>query len=339
MIACPLVVSDLALELPALEAAVHAWGLRLRRAALARAWAAQAALRPAAPCSRCGGTDLRAAPGKPRPIETLFGPVQLPRRRVRCAGCGRHHQPDDAVLAPVLGPGRCTPAVRDLAARCGASWPYQPAARVVGRVRGAPLSAETLRAVVAQTGQAVAAQHTAYATSEQTLRGDTAAWLWAVGRDTLAEATAVLDRWHLTDARQRTLRRAVAETEARTDWTARLDPCLERGDVPGALAVLADLAQASAAPVGGAFAAFLAAQAPRLPDSAARRAAGLPVGSGGVEQGGDVVVNRRFKDKRGMRWGRERAEGVLALRVAELNDAWTARLAPALGLPAHLPAS
>ncbi|MDF3041097.1 MAG: hypothetical protein K0Q71_3803, partial [Thermomicrobiales bacterium] len=27
------------------------------------------------------------------------------------------------------------------------------------------------------------------------------------------------------------------------------------------------------------------------------------------------------------------------LRVAELNDAWTARLAPALGLPAHLPAS
>jgi hypothetical protein len=160
-----------------------------------------------------------------------------------------------------------------------------------------------------------------------------------VGRDTLAEATAVLDRWHLTDARQRTLRRAVAETEARTDWTARLDPCLERGDVPGALAVLADLAQASAAPEVGAFAAFLAAQAPRIPDYAARRAAGLPVGSGGVEKGVDVVVNRRFKGKRGMRWGRERAEGVLALRVAELNDEWTARLAPALGLPAHLPAS
>jgi hypothetical protein len=429
MIACPLVVSDLPLELPALEAAVHAWGLRLQREALARAWAAQAALRPAAPCSRCGGTDLRAAGGKPRHIETLFGPVQLPRRRVRCAGCGRHHQLDAAVLAPVLGPGRCTPAVRDLAASCGASWPYQQAARVVGRVRGAPLSAETLRAVVTQTGQAVAAQHTAeaqaacqppatapdparqrparlvveldgawvrshdnalgmeaqagvihagserigrtrtrltnrryaatfagvgdfgplvttaveqrngYATSEQTLLGDAAAWLWAVGRDTLAEATAVLDRWHLTDARQRTLRRAVAETEARTDWTARLDPCLERGDVPGALAVLADLAQASAAPEVGAFAAFLAAQAPRIPDYAARRAAGLPVGSGGVEKGVDVVVNRRFKGKRGMRWGRERAEGVLALRVAELNDEWTARLAPALGLPAHLPAS
>jgi hypothetical protein len=108
--------------------------------------------------------------------------------------------------------------------------------------------------------------------------------------------------------------------------------------VPGALAVLADLAQASAAPAVGAFAAFLAAQAPRIPDYAARRAAGLPVGSGGVEQGVDVV-NRRFKGKRGMRRGRERAEGVLALRVAELNDAWTARLAPALGLPAHLPAS
>jgi chemotaxis methyl-accepting protein methylase len=49
-------------------------------------------------------------------VETIFGPVRLPRQRVRCRGCGRHHQPDDAALAPVLGRGRCTPALRELAA-------------------------------------------------------------------------------------------------------------------------------------------------------------------------------------------------------------------------------
>jgi hypothetical protein len=419
---------EVALDLPALEAAVHAWGVRLQREALARAWAAQAARRPPAPCPQCGGTALRPAGSKPRQIETGFGPVALPRQRVRCGDCGRHHQPDDAVLTPILGAGRCTPARRELAASCGASWPYQQAARVVGRVRGAPVSTETIRAVVAQTGTAVAAQHAAaaaaacqppatapdsarprparliveldgawvrshdnalgmeakvgvvhagserigrtrtrlsdrryaatfgrvgefaplvtaaveqrngYAAPEQTLLGDAAAWIWALGRDSLAEATTVLDRWRLADARQRALRRALGEAEQRADWAARLEPCLERGDVAGAVAVLADLAQISEAPEVGEFAAFLVAQAPRIPDDAARRAAGLPIGSGGVEKGVDGVVNRRFEGKRGMKWGRARAEGVLALRVAELNDEWMPRLTPALGLPAHLPA-
>ncbi len=96
------------------------------------------------------------------------------------------------------------------------------------------------------------------------------------------------------------LRRALAETEQRAGWAARLEPCLEVGDVPGALAVLAELTQAREAPEVGAFAAFLANQASRIPDYAARRAAGLPIGSGGVETGVDVVVNRRCKGKRGM---------------------------------------
>jgi hypothetical protein len=430
MIAVPLVLPETALDLPALEEAVHGWGLRLQREALARAWAAQATLHAPRPCPHCAGPDLRPAGSKPRHVETVFGPVVLPRRRVRCAGCGRRHQPDDAVLAPVLRGGRCTPALRELAASCGASWPYQQAARVVGRVRGAPLAAETICAVVAQAGTAVAAQHAAeavaaglppatapdparprparlvvevdgawvrshdnaqgmeakvgvvhagserigrtrtrltdrryaatfggvgdfgplvtaavearngYAAPQQTLLGDAAAWIWALGGTILAEATLVLDRWHLADARQRTLRRAVEEPDQRADRAARLEPCLEGGDVPGALAVLTELAQASAAPEVAAFAAYLAAQAPHIPDYAARRAAGLPIGSGGVEKGVDVVVNRRFKGKRGMKWGRERAEGVLALRVAELNDEWLLRLTPTLGLPAaQLPAN
>lgn len=152
-----------------------------------------------------------------------------------------------------------------------------------------------------------------YAAAEQTLLGDAAAWIW-------------------------TLRRAVQEAEERATWVARLEPCLEGGDVAGALAVLADLAQASDAPEVAEFAAFLTAQAPHIPDYAARRAAGLPIGSGGIEKGVDIVVNRRFKGKRGMAWGRARAEGVLALRVAELNDESLPRLTQALGLSAQLPA-
>ena len=148
MITCPLVLPDVALDLAQLEAAVHAWGLRIQREALGRAWTAQAALRPPAACPTCQSTDLRPAGSKARQIETSFGPVRLERRRMRCRGCGRHAQPDDAVLGPALGRGRCTPALRELAASYGASWPYRPAARLLGRLRGAPISPETVRAIV-----------------------------------------------------------------------------------------------------------------------------------------------------------------------------------------------
>lgn len=435
MIACPLVLPDDALDLAQLETAIHAWGLHIQREALARAWAAQASLRPPVPCPTCQGTDVRPAGSKPRQIETSFGPVRLPRRRVRCRGCGHHHQPDDAVLGPVLGSGRCTPALRELAASCGASWPYRPAARMLGRLRGAPLSPETVRAIVDQAGSAVAAQHAAeaaaacqppgsapepttrrperlvveldgawvrshdnamgmeakvgvihaggerigrtrtrltdrryaatfagvgafgplvtaavergngYAALEQTLLGDAAAWIWVLGEAILAEATAVLDRWHLAEARRRALRRAVADAGGRAVWAQRIERCLGTGDVAGALGVLAELTQALAPEATAAtaaateFAAFLAAQTPRIPDYAARREAGLPIGSGGVEKGVDVLVNRRCKGKRGMKWHRTRAEGVLALRVAECNDEWIPRLTPALHLsPIALPA-
>jgi hypothetical protein len=142
-----------------------------------------------------------------------------------------------------------------------------------------------------------------YAAPEQTLLGDAAAWCWALGAAIVSEATPVWDRWHVADARQRTRRHALVETEERATWTARLDACLAAGDVPSALVALTDLAQLSAAPEVDAFAAFLVAQAPRIPDYAARRAAGLPIGSGGVEKGAAVVINRRCKGKRGMKGG------------------------------------
>ena len=158
MIPLPLVLPDAPLDLAPLEEAVRAWGLQVQQQALALAWERQAALRPPASCPTCHGGDLRPAGRQPRQVETTFGPVWLARRRQRCRGCGRHFQPDDAVLSPAVGAGQCPPAVRELAALSGASWPYRSAARVLSRLRGSPVAPETIRQAVAQAGAMVAAQ-------------------------------------------------------------------------------------------------------------------------------------------------------------------------------------
>src|SRR4051812_15036487 len=168
MRAVPLVVPEQALAVGDREARVEAWGRQVMGQALAAAWAAQAALRPAGPCPVCSAAESRPAGSKTRRVETVFGPVALPRQRRCCAGCGRHYQPDDAVLAPELGAGRLSPHLRDLVVLCGVSWPYREAARVLGRLRGAPLAAETVRAVVGTVGQALATAHAAEAAAAVT---------------------------------------------------------------------------------------------------------------------------------------------------------------------------
>jgi hypothetical protein len=420
MIAHPFVLPDRPLDLAELEEAVAIWGREIQRQALALGWERQAAVRAPVPCPVCGETDARAAGHKPRKVETTFGPVWLARQRHQCRACGRHFQPDDAVLTPAVGMGQGTPALRELAALCGAGWPYRSAARVLGRLRGSPVSPETIRQAVAEAGAAVAGQHRAgaaaacsppagapdttrprpirlvveldgawvrshdnaegmeakvgavhagserigrtrtrlrerryaatlhgvaalgplvtaaavqrngYEAPEQTLLGDGAAWIWKLGTALVTEATPVLDRWHLADARARALRKAVPGEDERDAWTERIEACLGKGDVAGALAILAALAEEVTHPAIPEFGAFLTAQAGRIPDYAARRAAGLPIGSGGVEKSVDVVVNRRCKGKRGMKWWRDRADEVLALRVAELNGEWDQRLPRAL---------
>ena len=419
MIAVPLVVPDAPLGVGELEARVEEWGRGVMRQAMAAAWAAQAVLRPAGSCPGCGAREGRPAGGKARRVETVFGPVALPRRRRRCGGCGRHYQPDDAVLAPALGTGRLSPRLREMAVLCGASWPYRDAAQVLGRLRGVPLSAETVRTLVGSVGAAVATAQAreaaaaiappatapaprpvpdrleveldgawvhcrdnprglevkvgvahagsvavgatrralvqrAYAATArgvgafgslvtaviearngfaaivQELFGDGAAWIWRLGGELLPAATRVLDRWHLTDARRRALRAALPDKAVRAPGSARLEERLEAGDVPGALAVLDEVAAVAPHPGLTEFAGYLTALAPAIPDYAARRGAGARIGSGGIEKGVDVVVNRRLKGRRGMRWWRERVEGLVALRVTLLNDAWERLVPPAL---------
>lgn len=419
------------LELPAtplslaeLETRIVAFGHQVMREALRCAWAAQAPGRSDVPCPGCGSTARRAAGTKPRKLETRFGAVWLPRRRYRCLACARHFQPDDAVLRLALGGGRLSPGLREMVALCGVSWPYRQAADVVGRLRGTPLSPETVRAVVGTVGAAVAVTQArdaaaacapaastpprrrsvparveveldgawvrahdnrrgleikvgvvhagseqtgrtrrrleqrryaatahgvdafgprvtaaiehlnGYAAPTQVLLGDGAGWIWRLRDTILTEATPVLDRWHLHQARRRALRAAVPDPTQRASWRARLEGRLEVGDVPGALALLGDLAAIQPHPALTAFAAYLATLAPCIPDYAARRVAGERIGSGGVEKGVDLVANRRLKGRRGMRWWRERVEGLVALRVALLNEEWDRYVQPTLMLPA-----
>lgn len=147
----------------------------------------------------------------------------------------------------------------------------------------------------------------------------------------------MLDRWHLTDARRRALRAALPDKTERAPWSARVEERLEVGDVAGALAVRDEVAALAPHAALAAFAGYLTTLAPCIPNYAERRAAGERIGSGGIEKGADVVVNRRLKGKRGMCWWRDRIEGMVALRVALLNDAWDALIPPALA-PPKLPA-
>lgn len=419
MITHPLTLPDDPRSLDEWEETIQTWGQELKRHALATAWAAQMARLPPVPCPTCQSLDQQRAGHKTRRIETLFGCVPLIRQRQRCRTCGRHFQCDDALLTPVLGAGRCTPRLRELAALCGASWPYQQAAVVLGKVRGAPLAAETVRRIVAVTGEAVAAQYAAEAQAaccppvtapapvaapsavdivldgawihsrdnahgmevkvgvvhtgseacgatrtrlpirqyaatargiapfgplvtaaiarldgfvgaKQTLLGDGATWIWRLGAEIVPDATPVLDRWHLRDARRRATRTAIPDKAARAPWSMRLEDALDVGDVPHALRVLREMQQQYVHPALGEFATYLCNHAVRIPNYVARKEAGETIGSGAGEKEVDVVVNRRLKGRRGMRWWRMRADGIVALRLATLNDEWESRLSAAL---------
>ena len=184
---------------------------------------------------------------------------------------------------------------------------------------------------------AIETSATALPQPKQTLLGDGAGWIWHFGDAALPAADDVLDRWHLRPGAAASLARGAAGQDRTRPVERAAEALLEVGDVPGALAVLVDVAGVAPHPALDDFAGYLTALAPRIPNYATRRAAGERIGSGAIDKGVDLVANRRLKGKRGMRWWRQRVEGVTALRVALLNEEWEREVGPAL--PAHqLPA-
>jgi hypothetical protein len=146
--------------------------------------------------------------------------------------------------------------------------------------------------------------------------GDGAAWITSLTAACFPGAERRLDLWHLlrraTEAvRAEPLDEATAQ-RVRTELTA----LLRRGAVAEAETLVQ---QALHSQVGQAFGGYLANQREWIVDADALQAAGEVVGSGAVEKGVDLVINRRCKGRRGMRWWRANADAIVVLRTRILN--------------------
>lgn len=113
-------------------------------------------------CPHCGAKQRRLEGTVRRVIATLFGRVQVPRRRFRCQGCGRRWCPANALFAELAG-GTISRPLQEAAWLAGCSWPYRAASAALKRLSGADISAEEIRLLLNRQGQQRAAQQQAEA--------------------------------------------------------------------------------------------------------------------------------------------------------------------------------
>ncbi len=171
------------------------------------------------------------------------------------------------------------------------------------------------------------------------LLGDGARWIDTVGDEHFPRAKRVLDLWHLERQLSRGLTVAIGDKAELARQRAEFGGLIRSGQVEPVLARLRALAeQQSRVGVGEggesavpavpqellATIRYIEGHRDAIVDYQAEMAAGEHVGSGAVEKAGDLVVNRRFKGRRGMRWCRTNADGILALRILHLNGDWDA---------------
>jgi hypothetical protein len=174
------------------------------------------------------------------------------------------------------------------------------------------------------------------------LLGDGAKWIDTIGDEHFARAKRVLDLWHLERQLSRGLKAAIGDKAELARQRAELGGLIRTGQVEPVLARLRALAEQQPTVGVGEGGESAVPGVPAVPkelsatityveghrhaiiDYQAEQAAGEHVGSGAVEKAGDVVVNRRLKGRRGMRWWRQNADGILALRILHLNRDWDA---------------
>jgi len=171
------------------------------------------------------------------------------------------------------------------------------------------------------------------------LLGDGARGIDTVGDEHFARARRILDLWHLERQLSRGLKAAIGDKAELARQRAEFGRLIRSGQVEPVLVRLRALAEQqptvgvgeggeSAVPAvpQELFATIRYVEGHRdaIVDYEAEMAAGEHVGSGAVEKAGDLVVNRRFKGRRGMRWWRRSADGILALRILHLNGDWDA---------------
>jgi hypothetical protein len=106
-------------------------------------------------CPTCGSQAVRTEGTVRRSILTLFGVVELPRRRYRCQACHQRFCPSKGLLAS-LHVRRVTTPLKEAALQAGASWPYRQAVAWLKQLTGAQISAEEMRLLTNEAGQVCA---------------------------------------------------------------------------------------------------------------------------------------------------------------------------------------
>lgn len=192
----------------------------------------------------------------------------------------------------------------------------------------------TPRQYVATFGPAREVGELAYAAAEalggnrattQVVLGDGAAWIKQQTALHFPAAVTILDWPHLW----RVMRRAIRAVHpgrvgrgARRSLAQTLGDHLWHGQVAEARTRLAALRVTEEPPEALDDAIrYLDTQRDWLGDYADWRNAGYPVGSGLIERAVALVINRRMK-RQGMRWRRDSATAIVALRVEQLNRDW-----------------
>jgi hypothetical protein len=170
--------------------------------------------------------------------------------------------------------------------------------------------------------------------SQQIVLGDGAEWIKREAKEHFPEALTILDWAHVArsvhkairSARPgkafRTMRASLHQGVADLLWHGRVDEALGslRGLRPPSET---EPGQEPREPIRALEEAigYLESQRPWLGDYQALRDQGYPVGSGMVEREVELVINRRMK-RQGMRWKRENAGAVAALRTSTINADW-----------------
>ena len=110
-----------------------------------------------ATCPHCGGKQRRLEGTTRRVIATVFGRVEVPRRRFRCQGCMRRWCPANGLFSELKG-GTISQPLQEAALLAGCSWPYRAASSLLRRLSGAEISAEEIRLLTNRGGQQRAVQ-------------------------------------------------------------------------------------------------------------------------------------------------------------------------------------
>lgn len=152
---------------------------------------------------------------------------------------------------------------------------------------------------------------------------DGALWIWAMAFLCFARRTEILDWWHMLQYLWQVVGEAshLSSPEA-ADWMTTQKAAMAHSQLRLAFQHIRQLfprGQPLPEPVRQAIG-YLWNHRRRM-DYAAYRRQGLPLGSGVIESAAKVVVQQRMKQA-GMRWKRENAQALLALRARLLSNRW-----------------